>query len=125
MRRIAALLVPLLFGFGQTRTPECSMAFGAHDGARHGMAATDAPHASSHAHPHDHMPSSPDSRAPVHGPATCTLVMSCGAAAAPSPAAVAALAPMDLFAAPGRLPYLYSSPVLNTDSPPPRGLSAA
>ena len=123
MRRIAAFLVLLLFGLGQVRTPECPMASGAHDGARHSTAAADAHHAAG-AHHHDHrMPA--DSHAPAHGPAACSLAMSCGAAAAPAADAIVALAPMHLSAAPGRLPYLYSSPVLNTDSPPPRGPSAA
>jgi hypothetical protein len=124
MRRIAALFVLLLLGLGQVRTPECPMASGADDGARHSAA-----HAASHAQSHGHAPASShhehDSHAPAHGPAACTLVMSCGAAAALSSGAVTAFATIDLAAAPARLPYLYSSPVLNTDSPPPRGPSAA
>ena len=125
MRRIAALLVLLVFGLTQARTLECPMASGADDGAR--------PHAAhsaqtaSHGHQHGHAPASHDEHGspPAHGPVACVLVMSCGAAAAPASGAVTALATIDLAAAPARLPYLYSSPVLNTDSPPPRRPSAA
>jgi hypothetical protein len=126
MRRIAALLVLLVFGLTQVRTLECPMASGADDGARHSASMADSHHAASHSHSHGHTPASHDEHgSPAHGPAACVLVMSCGAAAAPASGAVTALATIDLAAAPARLPYLYSSPVLNTDSPPPRGPSAA
>lgn len=125
MRRIAALLVLLVFGLTQVRTLECPMASG-HDSARHSASVANAHNAASHGHQHDHAPASHDEHgSPAHGPAACVLVMSCGTAAAPASSAVTALATIDLAAAPARLPYLYSSPVLNTDSPPPRGPSAA
>lgn len=123
MRRIAALLVLLVFGLTQVRTLECPMASG-DDSARHSASVANAHNAASHGHQHDHAPASHDDHG-SHGQVACVLVMSCGAAAAPASSAVTALATIDLAAAPARLPYLYSSPVLNTDSPPPRGPSAA
>jgi len=111
MRRIAALLVLLVFGFAQAAAAECPMA-SAGGGARHAAAT----HAHHPAHPH----SGGHSQAPAHGQVPCGLAMSCGAVAALSSGAVADQPPARAAQAPRWLPHLYASPVLNTDSPPPR-----
>lgn len=116
MQRIAALLVLLVFGLSQAGALECPMASRAADGARH---------AAAHTHHHAPSPTPADQHAPLHGQAGCAVVMACGTAAAPASGAVIALASARLSAAPGRLPHLYTSPVLNTESPPPRSSSAA
>lgn len=110
MRRIAALLVLLVFGLGQAAAAECPMGAGA--GARHPAAI--------HAHPHAHPHSAGGSHAPAHTQVACGLAMSCGTAAAPSPGATLEQPLLRPSGMPRRLPHLYASPVLNTDSPPPR-----
>jgi hypothetical protein len=112
MHRIAALLVLLVFGLSQAAAAECPMASASGGGARHPAAA----HLHHHAHPH----STGGSHAPAHGQLACGLAMSCGAAAAVSAGAVVTQPPIRLAALPKRLPHLYASPILNTDSPPPR-----
>lgn len=113
MHRIAALLVLLVFGLNQAAAAECPMASGADAGARHAAAAQ----MHHHAPPH----STGGSHAPAHGQLACGLAMSCGAVAAVAARAVVTQPPMRLAAMPKRLPHLYASPILNTDSPPPRG----
>jgi hypothetical protein len=118
MRRIAALLVLLVFGLGQAAASECPMAPDAGAGARSAAAV--------HAHHHHHPAPATDahhpahSQGPAHGQAACALAMSCGAVAAISIGAAPYQPPIRLAQVARRLPHLYTSPVLTTDSPPPR-----
>ena len=123
MRRIAALLVLLVFGLGQAAASACPMTPDADAAVRsaavhahhphHPAAATDA-----HRPAHSHVPG--DSQAPVHGQVACGVSMSCGAVAAISIGAAADQPPARLARVARRLPHLYTSPILTTDSPPPR-----
>lgn len=112
MHRIAALLVLLVFGLAQAAAAECPMASGASDSVRNAAVA--------HAHHPTHQHSGGHSQAPAHGQVPCGLAMSCGTAVAVSATDVVGQPPIRLARAPRRLPHLYASPVLNTDSPPPR-----
>lgn len=119
MKRIAGLLVLLVFGLTRAGALECPMASAAHDGAR--------PHAApmaAHAH-HGHPSPAGHSHSPDHGQVACGVAMSCGVAVAASARSMVPQPPVRLSAAPRRLPHLYASPVLNTDSPPPRASAAA
>jgi hypothetical protein len=114
MRRAAGFLFLLVFGLFQAGALECSMG---------SIARATAP---AHHAEHHHHPSSPgDSHHDGHNQAGCAVVMSCAAAAVPASGAAVAQAPLRRFAAPGRLPSLYLSPVLTIDSPPPRAATAA
>jgi hypothetical protein len=111
MRRIAALLLVLVFGLAQAAATECPMGSAAGSGApvRHA------------AHHHRHRsPDHGDAHHTGHAPASCGIVASCGAAVVPA-SAVAVVQPPVYRAGPlGRLPHLYLSPALAIDSPPPR-----
>ncbi|MFL5542061.1 MAG: hypothetical protein ACJ8J0_23950 [Longimicrobiaceae bacterium] len=111
MRRIAALLLVLVFGLAQAAATECPMGSAAGSSApvRHA------------AHQHGHHPSDHgDAGHTGHAPASCGIVTSCGAAVVPAPHVAVAQPPVYRAGPLGRLPHLYLSPVLAIDSPPPR-----
>lgn len=110
MRRIAGFFFLLVFGLFQAGALECPMGAGANERAP--------AHHATHSH---HHPSSPGPHPDGHGQAACAIVMACGAAVVPSPGVTVVQPPVQRSAALARLPYLYLSPVLAIDSPPPRG----
>ena len=110
MRRAAAFLFLAVFGLAQAAAMECPMG---------STAGTDTP--GGHAAQHRHHPSGDgDAHHPAHAPASCGIVASCGAAAVPAPHAAVVQPPVYRAGPLARLPHLYLSPALASDSPPPR-----
>lgn len=118
MRRLARLALLLAFALTRAAALECPMAAMDHAGAARAMHAVPmpGPMAAMDASVGSHRPA-----APGHARADCGPLMACGAAVLAIGAAAFPRPAVRLSAAPARAPSFYASPVLATDSPPPRG----